>query len=286
MKKLSVLSTLVVATLVFGCGESVPDYQRENVNWLIKQYNGSSDLWDKGKAAQRIANVHWSEKEKLKWLKKSENHKANWRGANCKVGVKSAAEMRLLADLPSRRPLSGNDWSGAALGYKQLFELCGDLTYAEKHAEYKGLAEFYAKTEDICGEVVHTYSGSVVGAAIKRNYSDLSGMTDEVAQNLGKKAVEGYGECMCVMHNYFGVKDQISIGFCIDDTYHECKTAFCGATGDRKSIAEALNGYRYRMPRASSYQSLYGAGYSDLLEWGKRQTEILVQEYCSTDPNC
>lgn len=286
MRKLSLLLILGVTALNLGCGESVPDYERDYVNRLITNYNGSSDLWEKGQAAQRIATSHWSEKEKQKWIKKSEIHKADWRDSNCKAGAKSAVEIRLLNDLPSRKPLAGIDWSDAAYAYQQLFDLCGDQTYAEKHSKYKGLAEFYSKTRDICGEVVHTYSGSVVGAAIKRNYSTLSEMTNEVAQGLGEKAVEGYGECMCVMHNYFGVKDQISIGFCIDDTFHECKTAFCGATGDRKEIAKALNGYRYSAPRGSSYQSSYGAGYSDLLEWGKRQTEILVQDYCSTNPHC
>jgi hypothetical protein len=69
MRKLSLLLILSATALNFGCGESVPDYKRDYVNRLITNYNGSSDLWVKGQAAQRIATSHWSEKEKQKWIK-------------------------------------------------------------------------------------------------------------------------------------------------------------------------------------------------------------------------
>lgn len=78
---------------------------------------------------------------------------------------------------------------------------------------------------DACDVVSRTYSSVTVGDSIFKNIPELN---YEQAQELGKKAVKGYGECMCALHNALDIKDDMSIGYCVDDSYYDCDTAFCG----------------------------------------------------------
>ena len=84
-----------------------------------------------------------------------------------------------------------------------------------------------------CGVVASTYSSVTTGDAIFKNIPELSYAE---SQSLGIEAVKGFGKCMCVLHNALGIKDDMSIGYCIEDKYIECtgsQPAFCGRDIDR-----------------------------------------------------
>jgi hypothetical protein len=79
-----------------------------------------------------------------------------------------------------------------------------------------------------CDVVQRTYSATTVGDSIFKNIPELD---YEQSQALGVKAVEGYGECLCALHDFLNIKDDYSIGYCIGDNYFDCERgegAFCG----------------------------------------------------------
>lgn len=80
--------------------------------------------------------------------------------------------------------------------------------------------------ENACDAVVSTYNPAVVGNSI---FSHIPELNYRESQELGELAVVGYGECMCALHNALGIKDDMSIGYCVGSQYMECEeTAFCG----------------------------------------------------------
>lgn len=287
------LMIFIVLLMLAGCGESVPDYKKSYISNRISEFNETQDLLKKKEIAYSIARSHWNEKDRLSWESMGGDITAQWRSKNCNPGLKSNEERRLLSEISSTR-VTFNDYGSIASNYKSLFDLCGEKSYLEPYAEFNALREFSSKTESICGEVVHTYSGGVVGSKILSTYKELTSMNEAVASKLGNQAVKGYGECMCVMHDYFKVKDNFSIGFCVGHNYFTCSHpqmsgAFCGQNGDRTKLAEIVGDYEYHVPRGSSSYGSYaspGSTAADLLEWGKAQTESLVRDYCSSDPNC
>ena len=285
--------TLVILIMVSGCSEPASDSKKWLVSHYISEYQNSQNILEKKVAAYRIASIHWKEKDRLKWKKMGDDLTAQWRSENCSPGFKSNEEKRLLSEVTSTR-VTFNDYSSIAFDYKSLFDLCGDESYLKPYAEFRALAEFSGNTNSICGEVVHTYSGEVVGRKIQSRYKELTSMSETIALKLGNQAVEGYGECMCVMHDYFKVKDNFSIGFCVGPDYFTCSHpqmsgAFCGESGDRSKLAGIVGDYEYRVPRGTSSYGSYaspGSTAADLLEWGKAQTESLVRDYCRGNSDC
>lgn len=73
--------------------------------------------------------------------------------------------------------------------------------------------------KNACDVVSSTYSGSVVAAEIYKHVPEVPDFL--TAQKLGEKAVEGYGECNCVLENYTGIKQVMSIGYCVGDAYFD-----------------------------------------------------------------
>lgn len=283
----------IVVVMLSGCDEPVPDYKKRYIAGQISDFHETQELFEQKNIAYRIARGHWKEKHRMHWEAVGDELTDEWQSKNCKPGFKSNEERRLLAEISSTR-VSMNEYASIASDYYSLFGLCGEKSYLEPYAEFKALGEFSSKTKSICGEVVHTYSGGVVGNKILSTYKDLTSMNESVANKLGDQAVEGYGECMCVMHDYFKVKDNFSIGFCVGPDYFTCSHpqmsgAFCGESGDRTKLARIVGDYEYRVPRGTSSYGSYaspGSTATDLLEWGKAQTESLVRDYCSGNPDC
>jgi tetratricopeptide (TPR) repeat protein len=71
--------------------------------------------------------------------------------------------------------------------------------------------------KNACDVVSSTYSGNVVAAEIYKHVPEVTSFS--VAQKLGDKAVEGYGECNCVLQNYTGIEQVMSIGYCNGEAY-------------------------------------------------------------------
>ena len=271
-----------------ACGEEVPKWQLERVAEYEREYESTDDLWEKKHTAELLAKYHWDPREAVNWDTVAVSQADKWRQSNCTAGQASKREQDLLEKVTGySMPPTNIEWSGLAETYGDLYELCFDQAYADKYAEFKALAEFDGRTSAICEEVIRTYSGFALADKILSEYSQLASMTRTVAQELGDKAVVGYGECQCAMHHHFKVRDNMSIGFCIEDKYYDCETAYCGATGDRVEIAK--KGYRYEIPRNSfRYGSDIspGSSASELMEWGRIQTQNLMDNYCNQPGNC
>lgn len=277
-----------------ACGDATPvasDYERRVVLAYEADYERATDFIERAEIAQKIADAHWDPAKSSDWISKAKDNQSNWKKQNCKAGFVSEAERELLGKLNGLpKPPRNNDFYQFARFYESLFALCGDNKYAESYAEFKALAEFDSRTNRICKKTIHTYSSKVMAGEILRTYYDLTEMTSIVAGKLGAEAVKGYGECQCVMHDYFKVRDNISIGFCIGPNYQDCRdTAYCGASADRVALAEKLGGYKYEFPKNSS---TYGSGISpgssasELLDWGMSQTQSLMRDYCMRTPDC
>ncbi len=71
--------------------------------------------------------------------------------------------------------------------------------------------------KNACDVVSSTYSGNVVAAEIYKYVPEVTSYS--VAQKLGDKAVKGYGECNCVLQNYTGIEQAMSIGYCNGEAY-------------------------------------------------------------------
>ncbi len=71
--------------------------------------------------------------------------------------------------------------------------------------------------KNACDVVSSTYSGNVVAAEIYKHVPEVTSFS--VAQELGDKAVEGYGECNCVLQNHTGIEQVMSIGYCNGEKY-------------------------------------------------------------------
>jgi hypothetical protein len=87
-----------------------------------------------------------------------------------------------------------------------------------------------------CDVVSSTYSARTVGDSIFQYIPELD---YETAMKLGAKAVKGYGECLCSLHNELEIKDDYSIGYCQGDQFIECKGkegAFCGREVERCGV--------------------------------------------------
>ena len=284
---------LGIFLILTGCGESATDTERKYINIMTSEFHETQNLLAKKKIADDIAKNHWNEKSRFKWTEITEELKTQWKLENCTPGFKSYEEKRILSEVASTR-VSFNDYRDIAWNYRRLFDLCGNENYLEPYAEFSALAKFASKTRSICGEVVHTYSGEMIGRKIRSSYEELKSMNESIARKLGDQAVEGYGECMCVMHDYFKVKDNFSIGFCVGPEYFTCSHpqisgAYCGESGDRAELAKTVGDFEYRVPRGNSSYGSYaspGSTAADLLEWGKAQTESLVRDYCSGNPDC
>jgi hypothetical protein len=286
-------SIILMLITIAGCSEPVSDSTKYLVSKYMADFKSAETILDKKEAAERVAMFHWKEKDRIKWQNRADKLMNDWRSQNCVTGVKSNEEKALLSKISSTR-ITFNDYNSIAINYKKLFELCFEESYGESYSEFNALSEFASKTNSICGEVVHTYSGEDVARKIRSVYKELSTMDEVTSRVLGNEAVKGYGKCMCVMHDYFKVRDNISIGFCIGPNYFTCSHpqmsgAFCGESGNRDEMAKIIGDYKYRTPRGiSSYGSYLSPGSTaaDLLEWGKSQTESLVRSYCSGNPDC
>jgi hypothetical protein len=282
---------LLVVLMLVGCDQT-PTYKKELVADWISRFNESENLFEKKRLAHDISRTHWNKPGRLRWKSVGDDLTLQWRSLNCKPGLESQEEKRLLSRTRGR--VAFNDYSSLASTYKKLFDLCGEESYLEQYAEFNALTKFASKTKTVCGEVVHTYSGGVVGSKILSTYKDLTSMNASVANRLGNQAVKGYGDCMCVMHDYFKVKDNFSIGFCMGPEYFSCSHpkvggAYCGQSRDRTKLAAIIGDYEYSVPRETSSYGSYaspGSTAADLLEWGKAQTESLVRDYCSGNPDC
>jgi len=77
--------------------------------------------------------------------------------------------------------------------------------------------DYVANFIKACNAVSGTYSGSVVGATIFENVPEVPDFS--TAMVLGDKAVKGYGECLCVLANYTGLNNVMSIGRCEGDRF-------------------------------------------------------------------
>ena len=86
---------------------------------------------------------------------------------------------------------------------------------------------FYGEDDVIraCNKVIHTYNTFEVAKSISKNLP----ISIEDAQPLGKKAVESWGKCLCVVSSHFNILIDVSTGYCIGEDYLKCDTtAFCG----------------------------------------------------------
>jgi hypothetical protein len=72
--------------------------------------------------------------------------------------------------------------------------------------------------KNACDVIPSTYSGSVVAATVFENIPEVPSF--EVAKMLGEKAVGGYGVCNCVLANYIGLDQKMSIGYCNGNKYY------------------------------------------------------------------
>jgi len=70
-----------------------------------------------------------------------------------------------------------------------------------------------------CDVVSRTNNSNVVAAEIYANVPEIKNYT--IAKKLGEKAIRGYGECNCVLQNYTGIKQVMSIGYCDGDKYFD-----------------------------------------------------------------
>jgi hypothetical protein len=288
-----IFALVAVLVVLVACGDKVPDWKKSSTSRNVAEFNSAISSWEKRNIALRLARDHWSEKERTKWQKTGEELTAKWRDENCVTDFKSEEEQGLLNEISAIR-ISFNDYESIARKYRSLYDLCGEKSYLEQFSEFESLSEFASKTKSICEEVVHTYRGSAVGEKIQSVYRELTSMDEITAIELGNRAVEGYGNCLCVMHDYFEVRDNFSIGFCVGPNYFTCShpqlgNAYCGQGADREKLAKIVGDYKYRVPRGSSSYGSYlspGATAADLLEYGKRKTDELVAEHCAGNPDC
>jgi len=289
----SLLSSLPYFLLValVSCGDSVPESTRKSLERQIGIHNRTTDLLEKAQLAEDISKRHWDSEQSEQWLVKSRKHKSAWRVQYCGGNGMSPREENLLSELDGYpKPHRENDWHSISRTYGSLYALCGEKTYAELYGEYASLAKFASIKDSICGLTVNP---SVLGNVIRGEFADFAPISEDEARELGLAASKGYGECQCVLHDHFKIKDNISIGFCIGKDYQDCRDeAYCGATADRIELAEKLDGYQYKFPGVSDPYADYSptgfspSSYSQALEWGKVQTEALVRDYCSSTADC
>lgn len=276
--------------LLVACGESVPQHKKLSVERQIGIHDQTNDLLEKARLAGHISNIHWDPELAVQWSAKAKQHKSSWRLQNCDVGNIPSQKEELLAELNALpKPHRQNDYGDVTRIYKGLYELCGEQIYADRYGEYSSLLKFASIKKSICNLEI---GGTALGDVIQHEFSGYALLTREEARNLGAAASAGYGECQCVLHDYFKVPDNISIGFCIGPDYQDCKdTAYCGATADRAELAKKLDGYEYKFPGVSDPYESFSAPTNLLsapqaLEWGKARTAELVRQFCSGNPDC
>lgn len=68
-----------------------------------------------------------------------------------------------------------------------------------------------------CDSVSSTYNANVVASTIYQHVPEVPNF--KVAKKLGEKAVKGFGQCNCVLQNYTGIDQVLSIGYCVGDRY-------------------------------------------------------------------
>ena len=117
------------------------------------------------------------------------------------------------------------DYMGTITFIKQKLIENQRRTISEEHCIGGRCSKRAPNIERACDRVVSTYSEVAVGNSIFMNIPELG---YEESQTLGVQAVTGYGDCMCVLHNSLRIEDDMSIGYCMEDQYIECDTAFCG----------------------------------------------------------
>jgi hypothetical protein len=73
-----------------------------------------------------------------------------------------------------------------------------------------------------CKATTSTYNSEVVAGSIFRNVPEVKSWED--ALELGIKAVKGFGICSCVLSEFTGVKEELSIGYCKGERFFDYQT--------------------------------------------------------------
>ena len=76
-----------------------------------------------------------------------------------------------------------------------------------------------------CDRIPQTYDYNDISWDIAGQFS----ITKEEADPIAKKAIDGYGECLCAVSSAFDIEIDVSIGYCQGEEFIECEDkAFCG----------------------------------------------------------
>jgi hypothetical protein len=220
----------------------------------LKQCDRSYDettydsVWTSGNDASVSFNLVSGDLKLSPSTKKTNTTKVTWRMDQDKFFVNCS-------------PGNKGVWSSACPYYQKCVSIVkhskSDKPSSIELLDYEGVARFIkrqqvgtAKTsptrnchgihcpvKDACDVVSSTYNPVVVGNSIFQYIPEID---YEEAQQLGIKAVKGYGACLCALHNYTEVEDDFSIGYCVGERYVECNSrnggAYCGRELRNKSV--------------------------------------------------
>mgnify|MGYP001291058404 CR=1 FL=1 len=236
-------TTLIFLLLLTGCGPSEQSFEPKKIYDCNRTYYETAyeTTWTSTESASLDYN-RWSgkitftppstneNKTKIAWGMDtdkffelcSSGNRGVWSSAcshfqHCVSVVKNI-------EVPNQEEFVSLDYKGTAEFIKQKLYNSGETKPREKcYGERCWMT--VDNINNACDVVARTYSSTTVGDAIFKNIPELD---YEQSQILGKKAVRGYGECMCALHNALDIKDDMSIGYCMGDSYYDCDTAFCG----------------------------------------------------------
>lgn len=299
-------STILLTGLVLqGCG---PDISESKKNILLRAEEsyrsaGEDNFLEKQTYARRLSKQHWDESKRKLWADRASEAARGWKEKNPNSEFDSALEEDLNKELKRSTRIDFNNYGMFAYRYRELYEITGKEEYLDPKIKFEGLSEFRHTTQQICrpyqptAESIFWRVTSADQEKLQSVYAGSASFSMEDAERISKMAL-GLGACMCAMHDYFKVRDNFSIGFCLNAKYYTCshpqvpkkpypqEKAFCGDKGDREKLASIIGDYRYSVEPIDLPGEYAGQVSSDLLEFGKRQTEKLVQDYCATNPNC
>lgn len=99
------------------------------------------------------------------------------------------------------------------LGYEETMRQLKASDYSQKTKTYQSgnYVESY-QIDKVCGRTAWTYSGEKLAGHIFRHIPEVKNKATSI--QLGKKAIAGVGECLCVLADFVNVQITSSIGKC------------------------------------------------------------------------
>ena len=215
-----VLSLFLSIIFVASCGSGEESFEPKVLSDCDRTYYETTRT-----AKDNKSTVTWTMSSDKYFSNCSPGNKGVWSNA-CPYYQKCVSEVKYLDSGKSDNEFVELDFERTAKFIKSKLWASGKTT--ERKEKCRG-NRCWMTTPNItaaCDAVSSTYSGKVVGNSIFENIPEFS---YEKSHELGQKAVKGYGECLCILHNALNIQDDYSIGYCIGERYIECdKKAFCG----------------------------------------------------------